>query len=122
MTRWTDYDCIVWPGRLSPEGYARVGPKYVHTMIYEANVGPIPEGHEPDHLCRVRACIQPKHLEAVPKRENIRRGESPSGKNARKTHCHNGHPFDDLNTRWRKDRPGTRECRRCQADRQRRVA
>lgn len=82
-----------------------------HRFSYELKHGPIP-GHLPlDHLCRVRSCINPDHLEAVTLKENLLRGESPSAKCARKTHCSKGHPFDVV----RSDH--SRQCRRCSNER-----
>ena len=69
--------CLLWLGPLSAEGYGRVsvyrGQRQAHTLAYELTKGPIPDGMEPDHLCRVRCCIEPNHLEAVTHRENLAR-------------------------------------------------
>lgn len=48
-----------------------------------------------DHLCRVRHCINPIHLEPVTNTENIFRGNGYSARNARKTHCPHGHSYED---------------------------
>lgn len=45
-----------------------------HRAYYEARYGPIPGGLELDHLCRVKTCVNPDHLEAVTHAENVRRG------------------------------------------------
>ena len=45
-----------------------------HRYSYELNVGPIPDGLQIDHLCRVHPCVNPTHLEPVTQRENVRRG------------------------------------------------
>jgi hypothetical protein len=82
-----------------------------HRWSYEALVGPIPPGLEIDHLCRVRNCVNPSHLEPVTKAVNILRGESMSARHARQTHCKSGHPFDAENTRMTTD--GQRRCRTC---------
>jgi hypothetical protein len=66
-----------------------------------------------DHLCRVRACVNPMHMEPVTARENTLRGESFSAIHAAKTHCVNGHPFTAENTYVPKDRPWQRCCRQC---------
>jgi len=90
----------------------RAGAKQVlaHRFSYEVFVGPIPEGTEIDHLCRNTKCINPEHLEAVSHRENVHRGTSPMADNAKKTHCRNGHPYDDEHTYLYK---GKRQCRPC---------
>lgn len=51
---------------------------YAHRFAYELWVGPIPEGHEIDHVksrgCTSKLCVRPDHLEPVTHRENRRRG------------------------------------------------
>jgi hypothetical protein len=103
-----------WPwlaGRYST-GYGEFSIGYrksaAHRVAYELLIGPIPAGLELDHLCRNRLCVNPAHLEPVTTRENILRGESGSAKNARKTHCHNGHPLTPGNLT-----PGPNGERRC---------
>lgn len=83
----------------------------VHRVAYELRVGPIPEGMQIDHLCRVRRCVNPAHLEPVSQTENIRRGDSFAGREARQTHCIYGHPFSFENTLLTKSE---RRCRACQ--------
>jgi len=99
--------CWPWVGSINPYGYgqARVGSRAAgtsrmvgaHRAMYEVAVGPIPDGLQLDHLCRVRHCVNPLHLEPVTKYVNGIRGESFSAINARKTHCPRGHPYDSRN-------------------------
>jgi hypothetical protein len=81
---------------------------YVHRAVYERYVGPIPPGLEIDHLCRVRNCVNPAHLEAVTRGENVRRQMAVI------THCPQGHEYTTANTRVGRDRK--RGCRRCDSD------
>jgi hypothetical protein len=44
-----------------------------HRVVYERHKGPIPDGKQLDHLCRIRCCVNPSHLEPVSGAINIRR-------------------------------------------------
>lgn len=85
-----------------------------HRAAWKLLRGRIPQGLELDHLCRVRRCVNPDHLEPVPHRINALRGESPSAKHAAKTHCPYDHPYDSENT-WTRPASGQRACRTCKA-------
>jgi hypothetical protein len=89
--------CWEWGGYRDRRGYgqARYDARtcYVHTVIYVATVGPVPDGMELDHLCRNPPCCNPCHLEAVTHLENIRRGEWAPARNARKERCPKGHDY-----------------------------
>lgn len=109
--------CWLWTGRKTDRGYAAFGDNIrAHRYAYKFCVGDIPEGLEPDHLCRTRHCVEPFHLELVTHRENTLRGEATPAVNARKTHCLAGHPFDETNTGRQTN--GGRRCRTCQRNRQ----
>lgn len=111
--------CWLWRGYLNAPGYGqmKVGDRamYAHRWAYEHFVGPIPEGLEIDHLCRVPACCNPAHLEAVTRRVNVLRSTSFSAIHAAKTHCPANHPYDAENTRFARTPRGglTRRCRIC---------
>lgn len=113
--------CWLWMGAASL-GYGRLYHNRLnrpaHQISYEINVGPIPVGHELDHLCRNPACVNPEHLEPVTHRENVRRGVAGivSGEQQRsKTHCPSGHEYTEDNTYTRQN--GHRSCRSCERER-----
>lgn len=112
--------CWIWEGSLG-RGYGSVcinGESYLaHRVSYQIHKGEIPEGLTIDHLCRVRCCVNPDHLEAVTNKENILRGTSPTAHNHRKTHCINGHKLVPGNLKWNRNQ--FRQCHMCalQADR-----
>lgn len=109
--------CWIWMGGLNDAGYGRIhGNSRAHRFAYELFVGPIPSGLELDHKCRVRCCVNPHHLEPVPHRVNVLRGDAGLYLKSR-THCPKGHEYTLENTITRTDRPGTRECKTCQRDR-----
>lgn len=120
-TQLSESGCWEWTAQVGHHGYARYSQdsksRKAHRVSYEALVAPIPDGLVIDHLCRVRHCVNPAHLEAVTNAENIRRGESkpPASQNNRsalKSHCTNGHAFSGDNLRI--SPRGTRVCRTCQ--------
>jgi HNH endonuclease len=86
-----------------------------HRVTYENFRGEISDPLEIDHLCRVRHCVNPWHMEAVTHKENVRRGKA--GYYDRLT-CRNGHSFTPVNTYVHPD--GSRDCRTCRRDAARR--
>ncbi|WNM69762.1 HNH endonuclease [Gordonia phage Crater] len=111
--------CWVWTGaRDKQSGYGRIlidrSCKYVHRVVYETLVGEIPTGLHVDHLCRVRECCNPAHLEPVTPKVNCERGER-----ATRTHCPQGHSYSGENLRAWTDKRGYthRICRTCNIDR-----
>lgn len=103
-----DGGCWLWTRSLSRDGYGWASQnnrtRQAHRMAYEIVVGAVPEGLVLDHLCRVRHCVNPSHLEPVTPGENLRRSElTPAGQ----TRCAKGHEFSD----WH----GQRRCLTCKA-------
>jgi hypothetical protein len=100
--------CFIWMGYVHPCGYGMTLvrnadgslTRYAHKAAYEYFVGPVPPGLEIDHLCRVRCCVNPDHLEPVTHSENVRRGVGPMLNVIRgrlKTHCKRGHLLSGAN-------------------------
>lgn len=58
-------ECVIYPGKVDKHGYG------AHRKVYLALVGPIPPNYQIDHLCRVKACVNPAHLEAVTQQVNL---------------------------------------------------
>lgn len=114
---WLWTACITKPSKYGSGGYglfymgkdAKPRLATAHRVAYEWLVGPIPAGLQLDHLCRVRHCVNPAHLEPVTARVNLLRGETRAAANAVKTHCPQGHEYDGFNIN------GARICHRCQA-------
>lgn len=118
--------CWIWMLSTDPCGYGRVkrGGKLLlaHRVAYEAWNGRIEEGKELDHLCRVRCCVNPKHLEPVSHRENIRRGDlKTNSHNGSKTHCPRGHELSGANLVVERNWSGglSRRCKTCSYDKNR---
>lgn len=73
--------CWIFVGGWTTAGYGSIGRGcrgegnvYAHRFAYELLRGPIPPDLVPDHLCRVRCCVNPWHLELVTNLENLNRG------------------------------------------------
>lgn len=98
--------CWIWQGCTRANGYGSVSylgkVDRAHRAYYRHFVGEIPPGMTIDHLCMVRNCVNPEHLEVVTRQENSRRqflaGRGGGARLAARTHCSNGHPFDEKNT------------------------
>lgn len=108
--------CWLWLGQVSKKGYpffyVRNASRRIraHRYAYEMFRGPIQASLVMDHLCRVRCCVNPDHLEAVTNKENLARGVGLASINAKKTHCLRGHLFAGDNLRME---PRGRVCRAC---------
>lgn len=113
--------CWLWTAYVNPDGYGVIrweGESIgAHRVIYELLVGPY-STETLDHLCRVRHCVNPGHLEPVSRRENILRSDCIGARKARRTHCDRGHPFAGDNVYYYPS--GARECVTCRKEGRRR--
>lgn len=118
-----DSGCWLWSGQAQKNGYGattwKVNGRWthvrVHRLFYETYKGPIPEGLEIDHTCKVKRCVNPEHLRAVTHQENLRTRAHRGP--ARKAACNYGHAFTEENTYI--DGRGNRNCRVCRDERSR---
>ena len=90
LDKATPDKCLLWTRGTDREGYGQVHVpgddnklQYTHRVAYEWVNGPVPYGLEVDHLCRVHACYNPYHLEAVTHSVNISRGTHSTVKHQR---------------------------------------
>jgi hypothetical protein len=76
--------CFIWQLAIGKDGYGidSIGSRTcgAHRAAYERKYGPLPACEAPDflqldHLCRVRLCVNPDHLELVPGLVNHHRGK-----------------------------------------------
>lgn len=114
----TESGCWIFMGVLN-DGYGYMGAtgrtRRAHRISYELYRGLIPPGLDLDHLCRVRCCVNPWHLEPVTERENTLRSPiAVTAVHSRKTHCSKGHPFSGDNLHIRPN--GGRRCKTCARD------
>lgn len=106
--------CYLWTGALISTGYGIIkmpeGLKLAHRVAWEDVNGPIPEGLVVHHVCENRQRINPEHLRVVTHRENLMAADNVCSRNAAKTTCPKGHPYE------RRDKSGSRRCRGCQRE------
>jgi hypothetical protein len=70
---WTvlDEPCWIWTGRIRPDdGRPMWSDRIAYRRVYEEHRGPIPASHDLHHRCHNRICVNPAHLELLPKTEH----------------------------------------------------
>lgn len=113
--------CWLWIGKWQHQGYGIAclpnrASQVAHRWVYRMLVGEVPAGLDLDHLCRVRCCVNPAHIEPVSHRENILRGDTFGARNVTLTHCPSGHEYAGDNLLLCAD--GARKCRACHRERE----
>jgi hypothetical protein len=106
--------CWIWTGAHFTSGYGSYSHNgqcgRAHRIAYRALVGEVPEGLDLDHLCRIRDCVNPNHLEPVTRRVNALRGASPLIRAHLQQTCLRGHAYEGN----RRTSPGgTSYCKPC---------
>ena len=122
IVRIPESGCWLWGKSLTELGYGRIAVNgkamKAHRVSFQALIGEIPEGKELDHLCRVRSCVNPDHLEPVTHRENVLRGAAPSYRKNR-SHCPKGHELTEQNRYTAPSLGNKYLCRACKNQRKR---
>lgn len=116
--------CWIWTGSLDRHGYGQfdvtVNGRHknwrAHRWVYTQVVGPLDPDEDIDHVCRVKACVNPSHLLPGSTLANVTAGNAGENNRA-KTHCSNGHRFTEENTRLYGPNGDWRECRECTRER-----
>lgn len=117
--------CWEWTGARTSRGYGNVWQgnrsTLAHRVSWTVHFGSIPEGKHVLHHCDNPPCVKPEHLFLGDHYANMRDCRQ-KGRHAQaaKTHCSQGHPYDEANTYWKKPSPGAhaqRICRDCKRQR-----
>ena len=119
VTENPDTGCWEWTAARARNGYGQFSldgtVKSAHRLAYRAMVGEIPDGLVIDHLCRVRHCVNPGHMEPVTPAVNRLRGDSlyvrRNGTAVHPSICIHGHALAGPNLAVKPD--GRRYCRAC---------
>lgn len=103
-------ECWPWKQSCNSVGYGQtwdgITVRPAHRVAWELTHGRIPGKLTVDHICHNRPCCNPHHLRLLENVENARDNGF-----ARRTHCPQGHPYDEMNTYT--DPKGHRRCRTC---------
>lgn len=110
-----DTDCLVWNGSRNRKGYGHIRWRgrvwQTHRAAWAEVHGEIADELQVLHRCDNPPCWADDHLFLGTNAENqADKGAKGRHPNTRKTHCPQGHPYNDANTYWH---DGRRKCRTC---------
>ena len=116
--------CELWKADADPARYGRVWrdgrAQDAHRWTWIEAHGEPPPGWHVHHRCETPACIRLDHLVALPVSQHHREhGRVPPDWQSEKTHCPQGHAYDEANTYVHR---GRRYCRACHRESQARRA
>lgn len=112
--------CIEWTGTTKTSGYGTIKIDGVsvrtHRLAWEIANGPIPDGLWVLHHCDNRSCCNVDHLFLGTHADNMAdKTAKGRGNFQKKTHCPQGHPYDEANTQIRTN-GRHRQCRTCRRE------
>lgn len=120
----TDNNCWEWQGTRLATGYGLfrvLGQRLAHRVSFVLKYGTLGEGLFVCHKCDNKTCVNPDHLFLGTHQDNmddmVVKGRSTKNKYLR-THCKNGHEFNESNTYFAKLQ---RQCRACTRERMQKV-
>lgn len=102
--------CWLWTGSLNEKGYGQFSWEGKPVKAHIMTTGPVPNGMERDHKCRIRSCCNDAHLEIVTHAENMKR----TSLYTQKEFCAKGHPLSGENLYVDKNK---RQCKACAKER-----
>lgn len=101
----------LWTGSVQNKGYGVIWMNkkklyLAHRVMWMICYGPIPKNMTVDHVCNIKLCVYPDHLQLLTRSANKLRAIGD--------YCPKGHPYFGYNLYYLTN--GNRACRTCHAD------